>query len=122
MKKLIMRQFLNDSRTDREGGIPAENKAHFVMETHTRTSSGRGSKKNRVSRTVLLAQRRSNKGSCRRYNAMRNVSCSGHFQFLRRIVRGLDPVQRLKARENAAGSENPNKYAVSFTETFFPLK
>jgi len=33
---------------------------------------------------------------------------------------GLDPVQRLKARENAAGSENPSKYAVWFTGTFFP--
>lgn len=26
-----------------------------------------------------------------------------------RIVRGLDPVHRLKARENAAGSENPTR-------------
>ena len=37
------------------------------------------------------------------------VHCSGHFQFLRRIVRGLDPVHLLKARENAAGSENPTR-------------
>jgi hypothetical protein len=37
-------------------------------------------------------------------------------------VRGLDPVQRLNARENAAGSENPNRYAVWLTETFFPFK
>ena len=29
--------------------------------------------------------------------------------FESRIMRGLDPVQRLKARENAAGSENPTK-------------
>jgi hypothetical protein len=35
--------------------------------------------------------------------------CSGHFQSLRRIVRGLDPVHLLKARENAAGSENPTR-------------
>ena len=41
---------------------------------------------------------------------------------LRRAVRGLDPVHRLKARENAAGSENPTRYAVSLIETFFPLK
>jgi hypothetical protein len=41
---------------------------------------------------------------------------------LRRIVRGLNPVHLLNARENAAGSENPNKYAISFTETFSPLK
>jgi hypothetical protein len=37
------------------------------------------------------------------------VHCSGHFQSLRRIVRGLDPVHLLKARENAAGSENPTR-------------
>jgi hypothetical protein len=30
-------------------------------------------------------------------------------QSLRRALRGLDPVHRLKARENAAGSENPTK-------------
>jgi hypothetical protein len=35
--------------------------------------------------------------------------------FVLAIVRGLDPVHRLKARENAAGSENPNKYAVSIS-------
>ena len=35
--------------------------------------------------------------------------CSGHFQFLRRVMRGLEPVQRLKARENAAASENPSR-------------
>ena len=34
---------------------------------------------------------------------------SGHFQSLKRIMRGLDPVQRLNARENAAGSENPTR-------------
>ena len=39
-----------------------------------------------------------------------------------RAALGLDPVQRLNARENAAGSENPTRYAVSFTETFFPLR
>src|SRR5258706_6837285 len=38
------------------------------------------------------------------------------------ILRGETPVQRLKARENAAGSENPNRQAVSFTEAFSPLK
>ncbi len=37
-------------------------------------------------------------------------------------MRGLDPVHRLKARENAAGWENPNRYAVWFTGTFFPFK
>ena len=37
-------------------------------------------------------------------------------------MRGLHAVQRLNARENVAGSENPTRYAVSFTETFFPLK
>jgi hypothetical protein len=35
--------------------------------------------------------------------------CSGHYQSLIRIVRGLDPVQRLNARENAAGSEKPTR-------------
>src|SRR5205807_2145967 len=35
--------------------------------------------------------------------------CVRCFQSLRRAIRGLDPVQRLKARENAAGSENPTR-------------
>jgi hypothetical protein len=35
---------------------------------------------------------------------------------------GLCPVHRLNARENAAASEKPTKYAVSFTETFFVLR
>jgi hypothetical protein len=35
---------------------------------------------------------------------------------------GLDPVHRLKARENAAGRENPSREAVWFTETFFSFK
>ncbi len=33
----------------------------------------------------------------------------GRYRILRRAMRGLDPVQRLKARENAAGSENPTR-------------
>jgi hypothetical protein len=41
---------------------------------------------------------------------------------LRLKVRGELPVQRLKARENAAGSENPTRYAVSFTDARLPLR
>lgn len=37
-------------------------------------------------------------------------------------LRGLLPVQRLNARENAAGSEKPKRYAVSFTLTLRPLR
>ncbi len=33
-------------------------------------------------------------------------------------LRGLVPVQRLNARENALGSEKPTRYAVSFTDAF----
>ena len=40
----------------------------------------------------------------------------------RRIAFGLLPVHRLNARENAAGSEKPTRYAVSFTDTFFPCR
>jgi hypothetical protein len=37
------------------------------------------------------------------------ASAQGRSPAVARRVRGLDPVQRLKARENAAGSENPTR-------------
>ncbi len=43
-------------------------------------------------------------------DALRPVAQRQPFSsFEARIIRGLDPVQRLKARENAPGSENPTK-------------
>jgi hypothetical protein len=37
-------------------------------------------------------------------------------------VRGLAPVHRLNARENAVASENPSSRAVRFTESFSPFR
>lgn len=39
-----------------------------------------------------------------------------------RTARGLDPVQRLNAREKDAGSENPTRYAVWLTDILFALR